>query len=1023
MKLSRRQFIQSAVFAGVASTVGLGFGKVFATISDPPPLVNMTYPFGSQIPEASIDSATGKVMPNPDIMIRHSVCLGCYTDCGNRVKIDRKTGKILRAMGNPYHPISAEPHLPYNTPVENAYLAFSSNHPLSESHGTLCARGNSTVQGPYDPYRILYPLKRAGKRGDGKWKPIAWEDLVEQTVEGGQLFKELGEDGNIEGLRTVRDVVTPLDPSQPALGPKANQLVLMGGRFDGRTNFAQRFILNSYGSANYYGHSGTCGGTRRYANLALLDKWDAFPHLKPDYRSSEFVLSIGTAPGQAGNPMQLMSRQSAMGVSDGRMNLVVVDPVLGGGVTRSYKKSSGWVGIRPGGDGAFVMAMMQVIFKEKRYNREYLECTTKKTALERGYASFTNAAYLVITDATHPNYRKFLRGKDVGLGANDYVVASLNSEEFISHQQGYGQILYKGTVTTTDGKAVAVSSSLQLLKENSDQYSLEEYASEAGIEQDAIRSLAYEFTAHGTKSTTDHHGGLMGSSSFHASYGILLLNALVGSVNAKGGMSMSGGSFQSFAPGPRYNMAAFPGMVKPKGIKISRERTAYEQTPEYEQKKRQGVNPYPATLPWFPLSFESDSQASVSILKGYPYEAKILFFWMQNPLFTTPGLYNESTMKSFTDPGRIPLILSCDVVMGETTSIADYIIPDTHFYESWGAPAMWGGVPNKMTAARWPVVKPLTPEVEGIAMSMESYLIAIGKKMNLPGCGENAIADATGKLYPLHTREDYFLKVLANVAYDGKQSVPDASREEIELMELNKATDFCRNSLTEEEWKKVYYVLARGGRFESYSEAYTGDFLKYQYPNVINIYNEKLGTTRNSLTGQYFNGTAVWLPPVCANGSLLEEKIPSKEWPFQLVSQKSRYRTNSMWANIPVLTDMQKDNPIYINEEDAKALGLTSGSSIKVITPFAEVVSKVKIRAGVAKGTLGISFGFGHWQYGAKKYKVDNNSVGGDEVRGGGIAFNTLSMMDPTMQTFYPLSDEVGGASARNTIKAKVVKV
>ena len=40
--------------------------------------------------EAAIDLTTGKVTPNPDILMQNSACLGCYASCGNRVKIDKK---------------------------------------------------------------------------------------------------------------------------------------------------------------------------------------------------------------------------------------------------------------------------------------------------------------------------------------------------------------------------------------------------------------------------------------------------------------------------------------------------------------------------------------------------------------------------------------------------------------------------------------------------------------------------------------------------------------------------------------------------------------------------------------------------------------------------------------------------------------------------------------------------------------------------------------------------------------------
>lgn len=1021
LKISRRRFIQSTVFAGLAGSFGLGLDKVFAQVINPPRFDKATFAYGSQSPEATINAKTGEVSLNPDILIRHSVCLGCYTGCGNRVKIDKASGKIMRAFGNPYHPISAEPHLQYDTPVKTSYLAFSPDHSLGVSHGTLCARGNSTIQGVYDPYRILMPLKRAGKRGSGKWRPISFDQLVTETVEGGQVFAEIGEEHIVEGLRAIRDTKTPLDSSQPELGPKANLLAWFGGRNDGRTQFGQRFVLKSFGSINYFGHTGTCGGTRRYAYCTFLGDWQKNPHMKPDYRSAKYVLTMGTAPGQAGNPMQLMARQSANGVADGRLKMTVVDPLLGGGVSKSKGQESGWLGIKPGTDGAFVMALIQEILRTERFNATYLSCTTSDAAKMKGFASHTNGAYLVITDPKHRHYRKILRGQDLGLEHDEMMVLTTDHEP-VSYKTGQGELFFKGTLTTNQGISVEVATALSLLKERADQYTLAEYSEICGIAVEKIQQVAQEFTSYGTEAGTDHHGGFMAPSAFYGSYGLIVLNALIGSVNMKGGMTMSGGAYKSFAPGPRYDVTEFPGMVKPQGIKISREKTPYEKTPEYRMKKSRGENPYPATLPWYPLSFEGDSQALVSMVAGYPYRPKAVMFWMQNPLYTVPGAYQAETIAVLKDPSKIPLMISCDVVMSETTSLCDYIIPDTHFYESWGAPAMWGAVTTKFTASRWPVVEPLTPQTPYGFMSIEAYILAVADQMKLPGYGEKAIPDVKGHIHSMKQREDYYLKVLANVAFDGKP-VPDVTAEEVEIMDLNQVLEPYKDSLTEEEWRKVAYVLARGGRFEHYDQAYVNNHLKYAYPGILQIYSEVLATTRNSQTGYYYEGLPYYLPPVFADGSLIEETLSEQEWPFRLVSQKAKYRSTSMLVNSPVLTGIQEENPIDMNQEDAKRLGLRSGDRVKIVTPLKEAQGILRVRQGISLGTLGIQHSFGHWEYGSSSYEIAGKKEGGDTKRSGGIAYNPLGVQDQSIERFYPLADFVAGGAARNAVRAKVVKV
>jgi anaerobic selenocysteine-containing dehydrogenase len=62
------------------------------------------------------------------------------------------------------------------------------------TRGRLCAKGNSGMWYSYDPDRILYPLKRVGARGEGKWKRITWDEALTELA--GKLNAALKEDPN-----------------------------------------------------------------------------------------------------------------------------------------------------------------------------------------------------------------------------------------------------------------------------------------------------------------------------------------------------------------------------------------------------------------------------------------------------------------------------------------------------------------------------------------------------------------------------------------------------------------------------------------------------------------------------------------------------------------------------------------------------------------------------------------------------------------------------------------------------------
>ncbi len=48
--------------------------------------------------------------------------------------------------------------------------------------GSICEKGKAAVQFVYSPYRLRHPLKRAGKRGGGKWKRITWDEALDTTA-------------------------------------------------------------------------------------------------------------------------------------------------------------------------------------------------------------------------------------------------------------------------------------------------------------------------------------------------------------------------------------------------------------------------------------------------------------------------------------------------------------------------------------------------------------------------------------------------------------------------------------------------------------------------------------------------------------------------------------------------------------------------------------------------------------------------------------------------------------------------
>jgi anaerobic selenocysteine-containing dehydrogenase len=82
--------------------------------------------------------------------------------------------------------------------VEDCRLVKIEGNPkLPRTNGKLCSRGQAGINQVYNPDRLIYPLKRVGKRGEGIWKRISWEKAIDELT---TKFKEVLDKGHPEEI-------------------------------------------------------------------------------------------------------------------------------------------------------------------------------------------------------------------------------------------------------------------------------------------------------------------------------------------------------------------------------------------------------------------------------------------------------------------------------------------------------------------------------------------------------------------------------------------------------------------------------------------------------------------------------------------------------------------------------------------------------------------------------------------------------------------------------------------------------
>lgn len=1018
--LTRRQWLKVGLAVGGMATFALSYRDVAKRAIDG--LINGTsgkitrdHIVGNAlIPEAN---AHPRWQQNTQQTIAMTQCFGCWTQCGVRVRVDQQTNRVLRIAGNPYHPLSHEHHIDASVPFSTAMAQLAGENGL-DARSTACARGATQLEGLYSPLRILEPMKRVGKRGEGKWQRISFEQLINEVVEGGDLFGE----GHVDGLRAIHAPSTPIDPQHPGFGPKSNQLLVTNTSDDGRDTFLRRFALNSFGSKNFGAHGSYCGLAYRAGSGALMGDLDKNTHVKPDWDNVEFALFMGTSPAQSGNPFKRQARQLSSARLRDDFSYVVVAPALP--LTTVLADDHGhWLPVIPGSDSALAMAMIRWIIENQRYNADYLALPGAKAMQHAEEKSWTNATHLVIADDLPGLAGQHLTRSHLDPSAtSDPLVVNEHNELVPASDCLRAALFVARQVTLADGRSVTVKSSFQCLKESAEKMTLAQYSEQCGVAEDKIIALADAFTRHGRKAAVVTHGGMMAGNGFYNAWAVMMLNALIGNLSLEGGVFVGGGKFNGATDGPRYNMASFPGKVKPKGLSIARSKTAYESSEEYRDKVAAGRSPFPANAPWYPFVAGQLTELLSSALEGYPYPLKAWISNMTNPLYGIPGLRAVAEEK-LKDPARLPLFIAIDAYMNETTALADYIVPDTHNFESWGFSAPWAGVASKATTARWPIVTAATATTaDGQPVSMEAFCIAVAKQLNLPGFGDNAISDSAGNHYPLNRAEDYYLRVAANIAFMGKAPVAEAVTEDIELTGVRRIMPVIQQTLKAEEVRRVAFIYSRGGRFASDKSGRAENRIGNAWEKPLQIWNAEVAAHRHAITGERYSGCPAWYPARLSDGRSVDELFPLAQWPLKLISFKSNTMASAS-AVIPRLHHVKPVNLVALNPQDGRRFGLSHGDTVRITTPGGQVEAQISLLHGVMPGVIAIEHGYGHREMGGAQHTLDGEPLPFDAKVKSGINLNDLGFADPTRKVSNTWLDWVSGAAVRQGLPARIERL
>ena len=233
----------------------------------------------------------------------------CHGGCGVLVHV--KDDKVIKVTGDPESPLNK---------------------------GKMCPKGLASIEHLYHPDRLKYPLKRAGKRGAGKWERISWNEALDSIAENITAIKETyGIEAVAVGTGTGRHHFRHVARFAHALGtPNWCE-----------PGLAQCFIPRIHASVMTYGGLPVC---------------DYYGEVNP-----ACVLVWGHNPVVSGPDGEIQFRAKEC-LKKGT-TLIVVDPRR----TSLAEQADIWLQLRPGTDDALALAMLNVIINENIYDKEFVE--------------------------------------------------------------------------------------------------------------------------------------------------------------------------------------------------------------------------------------------------------------------------------------------------------------------------------------------------------------------------------------------------------------------------------------------------------------------------------------------------------------------------------------------------------------------------------------------------------------------------------------------------------------------------
>ncbi|WP_370229475.1 molybdopterin oxidoreductase family protein [Cognatishimia sp.] len=794
-----------------------------------------------------------------------------------------------------------------------AYIEGNRDHPVNQ--GVLCAKGSAGIMQVNAPSRLRKPLKRVGPRGSGEYQEISWE----------------------EALSTAVGWLTELHETAP------HKLAFFTGR-DQSQSFTS-FWAQHFGTPNYAAHGGFCSVNMAAGGIYTMG--GAFWEFgQPDWDHTKLFMLFGVAEDHDSNPIKMgIGKIKARGAK-----VIGVNPVRNG-----YNAvADEWVGITPGTDGLFILALVHELMKAGKIDLDYL-------------AQFTNAPVLIDKDTG-----LFLRDKDDKPLVVDRVTGKLTpfdqkdvQPDLSATHEGHRTVMALMAEKYLDPKyapeAVAEATGVSAQKIKTIAAELARVAFDEAIELDRewtdfrgnthSKMTGRPVSMHAMRGISAHSNGFQTCRALH------VLQILLGTVETPGGFR-----FKPPYPKPVEAHPTPHGDRRP-GKPLDGPHLGFPRGPEDLLLDSDGTpQRIDKAFSWEnPMSAHGLMHMVISNAYAQdPYPIDTLFMYMANMSWNssmnTSGVIEMLTARNDSGGYRIPRIIYSDAYSSEMVAYADLILPDTTYLERHDCISLLDRpiceADGAADAIRWPVIEP-DRDVRGF----QSVLIELGARIGLPAFVKE---DGSPKW------KDYADYIVNHERKPGIGPLSGWRGEEGDKTGRGDVNPDQMDAYIENGGFHVHHVPSEAAYYKPWNNAYQDwavDLGLYDSPQpyLFQLYSEPMRKFQRAAEGhgdrvppehlkdrlkEVMDPLPIWYEP------FEEQAVDTKEFPIHALTQRPMAMYHSWGTQNAWLRQLHGKNPLYVPQKLWDEHGFKEGDWARVTSTHGSITVPVALQAALNENTV-----------------------------------------------------------------------